>query len=123
MEQKSSGRNTAEGVEMSKSKQQIVDEITQMNDACSFVLDGCQPASDPRAEATRIVFTDYDPLYPSTYPSVNSVINKLFGPNNNDGWISELATEVSTMQAETVTEYVVREEPVMSKLNLILSSC
>lgn len=107
---------------MSKTKQQIVDDINQMNDACSFVLDGCPPG-DPRQGPAMLVFPGYLPFNPDTEPTPHDVYNKIFGPNNNDGWISQLATEVSNMQAETVTEYVVREEPVMSKLNLILSSC
>lgn len=107
---------------MSKTKQQIVDEINQMNDACSFALDDCPPG-DPRQAAAVAVFPGYLPFNPDTEPHLNEVINKVFGPNNNDGWIAQLATEVSNMQAETVTEYVVREEPVMSKLNLILSNC
>lgn len=105
---------------MSKTKQQIVAEINQVNDACSWVLDGCDPADQRRIDA--IIVFNKTPLNVDE-TSITDINNKLFGPNNNDGWISQLATEVSNMQAETVTEYVVREEPVMSKLNLILSSC
>lgn len=107
---------------MSKTKQEIVNEIIQMNDACSWVIDDCPPG-DPRMAAAMAVF-NYIPGIPGSHePTLSDINDKLFGPNNNDGWINDLASEVNNMQAETVTEYVVREEPVMSKLNLILSSC
>ena len=62
-------------------------------------------------------FTDnwYDPL---------KAIMDLAGVGSNENIIATISNEVHNIpepQPETV--YVVREEPVMSKLNLILSSC
>lgn len=136
MEQKSSGRNTAEGVNMPatpKTKAEIAQELFELSVVLSIPI---------RQDMGQFNETDWNSLYAPEcdYNTALQYFNKWMGRNpysgdmmdvmlavagsGLDGFLDTVKDEVMAIpepQPETV--YVVREEPVMSKLNLILSSC
>lgn len=135
MEQKSSGRNTAEGVNMPatpKTKAEIEQELLELRIALSYVF---------RYEQGDLNETNWHEWYPNwDYNTANQYYTKWFTNNwydpieaikqlagyNEEGTnsiLQQISDEVQNIpepQPETV--YVVREDSVMSKLNLILSS-
>lgn len=116
-----------------KTKAEIAQELFEISVVLSITI---------RQDMDQFNETDWNSLYGSDcdYNTAIQYFNKWMGRNpyngdmmdvmlavagsSLDGFLDDIGNEIQNIpEPEPETVYVVREEPVMSKLNLILSCC